>query len=136
MNNWSTSFGNCGGDYQSPVNIVPEMIIPQEYPPIVFGNYNKMIQQTIYNNGKKGIAVSRTVIWNFTKFDLIFLSKVKLDSKTTSTVNRPYISGGGLPGTFYYEQLHFHWGLDSSRGSEHLIKSKRWATTYSLISFF
>jgi hypothetical protein len=34
----------------------------------------------------------------------------------------PYLSGGGLPpGVYYFHQLHFHWGSDVSRGSEHRI---------------
>ena len=39
----------------------------------------------------------------------------------------PYLSGGGLPGdTFKFAQLHFHWGGNSSRGSEHVIGSTKY----------
>ena len=34
---------------------------------------------------------------------------------------RPFLEGGGLSDRYYFEQLHFHWGSDSSRGSEHRI---------------
>ncbi len=35
----------------------------------------------------------------------------------------PYLSEGGLPKkeVYYFHQLHFHWGSDLSRGSEHRI---------------
>ena len=33
----------------------------------------------------------------------------------------PTITGGGLTGTYEFLQFHFHWGSDSSKGSEHLI---------------
>ena len=29
------------------------------------------------------------------------------------------VSGGGLHGTYTCAQLHFHWGADNTKGSEH-----------------
>jgi carbonic anhydrase len=37
----------------------------------------------------------------------------------------PYIMNGGLPGIYKFVQLHFHWGSDDSRGSEHRIDGKK-----------
>ena len=38
----------------------------------------------------------------------------------------PYITGGGLNGTYEFAQFHLHWGgEDSTKGSEHQIRSKR-----------
>jgi hypothetical protein len=31
------------------------------------------------------------------------------------------VVGGGLPGVFQFDQLHFHWGSEDNRGSEHTI---------------
>jgi hypothetical protein len=31
------------------------------------------------------------------------------------------VVGGGLPGVYQFEQLHFHWGSYDLRGSEHTI---------------
>ncbi len=31
------------------------------------------------------------------------------------------VSGGGLPGTYSFAQLHFHWGTAEGRGSEHTV---------------
>lgn len=33
----------------------------------------------------------------------------------------PFITGGGLPDRYNFAQLHFHWGQDSLKGSEHYI---------------
>lgn len=31
-------------------------------------------------------------------------------------------SGGGLDGTYDFVQLHFHWGANDTRGSEHTVE--------------
>lgn len=36
----------------------------------------------------------------------------------------PYIRGGGLNDRYIFEHMHFHWGADSNRGSEHTIDGK------------
>ena len=36
----------------------------------------------------------------------------------------PTIRGGGLADTYQFLQYHFHWGSESSKGSEHLLSSK------------
>lgn len=41
--------------------------------------------------------------------------------KLDKTTDVPFISGGGLSGRYDFAQLHFHWGKDELRGSEHLI---------------
>ena len=33
----------------------------------------------------------------------------------------PFLTGGGLADRYNFVQLHFHWGVDSMRGSEHYI---------------
>jgi len=35
------------------------------------------------------------------------------------------VVGGGLPGIYQFEQLHFHWGSYDLRGSEHTIDQVR-----------
>lgn len=44
----------------------------------------------------------------------------------------PYVTGGGLSNRYNFVQFHFHWGNDSSHGSEHRIKSKRWSNFWLL----
>ena len=37
----------------------------------------------------------------------------------------PYIKDGGLTNQFIFAQLHFHWGSDPAKGSEHSIRNKQ-----------
>ena len=41
------------------------------------------------------------------------------DDKNRMMNEVPFITGGGLTNRFNFYQLHFHWGKDSLRGSEH-----------------
>lgn len=41
----------------------------------------------------------------------------------TQTIN---VTGGGLTGTFQAAQLHFHWGSDSTKGSEHTLNGNQY----------
>jgi hypothetical protein len=36
----------------------------------------------------------------------------------------PRMTGGDLVGEFELVQIHFHWGMRSSRGSEHFVDNK------------
>ena len=40
---------------------------------------------------------------------------------------RSVLLGGPLSDVYRFKQMHFHWGLDSSAGSEHTIDGKRYA---------
>merc|ERR1711971_1392866 len=47
-----------------------------------------------------------------------------------------FISGAGLPGLlFKVAHFHFHWGADSSRGSEHSINSIRLPMELHIVTF-
>lgn len=54
-----------------------------------------------------------------------FLVVVDLQENASALDELPYITGGGLEDHFNFAQLHFHWGGDAGRGSEHLIQFKR-----------
>ena len=41
-----------------------------------------------------------------------------------STHDWPYVTGGGLNGTYQFHQLHFHWGSRDATGSEHSVSCK------------
>jgi carbonic anhydrase len=47
----------------------------------------------------------------------------------------PYVTGGGLEGRYNFVQLHFHWGSDSSQGSEHLINFRPYAAELHIVHY-
>ena len=46
-----------------------------------------------------------------------------------------HMSGGGLPDTYYLQQLHFHWGgVNGDLGSEHTVDGKHYPVEVRLRS--
>lgn len=43
------------------------------------------------------------------------------------------VTGGSLPGTYFVEQFHFHWGPNNSVGSEHTINGKVFASELHVV---
>ncbi|PIO74583.1 hypothetical protein TELCIR_03407 [Teladorsagia circumcincta] len=41
--------------------------------------------------------------------------------------NRPYVTGDNIPGKYYLDHLHFHWGETDDFGSEDSIDGKRYS---------
>lgn len=65
------------------------------------------------------------------KMELVNIgTTVDLDINTdddSENEKKPSISGGKLGSNIYrYRQLHFHWGSDSSKGSEHFLNGKQY----------
>ena len=54
------------------------------------------------------------------------VTKVLLKLQSNSADDTmPYVIDGGLEDRFNFYQLHFHWGGDISRGSEHRIDGQK-----------
>ena len=49
----------------------------------------------------------------------------QLDVVTTLPEDVGVLSGGPLEGHYQVLQLHFHWGADDTKGSEHTLDGKR-----------
>ncbi len=47
----------------------------------------------------------------------------------------PSISGGELNGEYIFHQLHFHWGHDDTRGSEHVIDNIRYEAELHIVHY-
>merc|ERR1719361_191537 len=47
----------------------------------------------------------------------------------------PHISGAGLTNNYKFGQVHFHWGEDSSKGSEHTINGQPFPLEMHLVHF-
>jgi len=100
--NWKNvgGFEQCGYWRQSPVNLANP--VPTRYSPINFRGYHEVPNKVkLSNNGHD--------------------AEVEYEYST-----RPRMSGGGLNGTFLLHDTHFHWGSDSSQGSEHTIRGRRY----------
>ncbi|XP_057367976.1 carbonic anhydrase-like [Daphnia carinata] len=112
---WASIPGSsCGGNQQSPIDIVPKWSVTRAYPKFTFHNYGNFDQMNAINNG-------HTVVYS-------------LDINTPAD-RIPYITGGGLNDEYRFHSFHLHWGSDSSKGSEHLIKSKSYPAELHLVHY-
>ncbi|XP_070571840.1 carbonic anhydrase 14-like [Ptychodera flava] len=112
---WGDHYEHCGGESQSPINIVRKNAEKRTWGPFVWiGMRGKLLDESrpssldIINNG-------HTVQVNL-KGDY-------------------YVSGGGLPSAYKAVQFHYHWGNDSTRGSEHQLNGKRYAAEMHLVTY-
>merc|ERR1712079_572679 len=101
----------CGtGRRQSPVDI--SRYRTKQLPDLEFHNYDDLFNDVeLVNNGHS----------------------LQLDKKHKK--HQISISGGGLDGRYYFEQLHFHWGDNSAIGSEHTIHGRRFPLEMHLVHF-
>ena len=98
---WSNMEPTCGGSSQSPISLDQSTSVLTQFTPIQFNNYDVLPNSiTLTNNGYT----------------------VKLDIDTNNPLT---ISNAGLPGTFQFAQLHFHWGATSDIGSEHTVNGRK-----------
>ncbi|XP_077170810.1 carbonic anhydrase 7-like isoform X2 [Paroedura picta] len=95
------SLGQCNGANQSPINIETRKALPGNHlGPIDFIGYeDRMRPYSLVNNGHS--------------------AEVKMKGGAA-------IFGQGLPGIFYLQSFHFHWGQSNAPGSEHTINGKRY----------
>jgi len=102
------------GKSQSPIDIQTPNLPDTNYEAFTFHGYNKELKDDkITNNG-------HTVQMGFS-----------LHHKQIP----PTVTGGGLPGKYQFAQLHFHWGSDDSKGSEHTIDTKTYPLELHLVHF-
>ncbi|EFX88103.1 alpha-carbonic anhydrase [Daphnia pulex] len=111
---WPVNFPMCGGEQQSPINLDPFTALEFDYPTFNFFNYDKAFVETVINNGH---TIMLQVKENLPVQDL------------------PYLTGGGLPGVYRFHQLHFHWGSDVSRGSEHRIADQPFPAELHIVHY-
>ncbi|XP_061181211.1 carbonic anhydrase-like [Saccostrea echinata] len=91
---WSSTYSNCGGTSQSPIALTESSMTPATFEGFSLTDEDVTLTATLSNNGHS--------------------AKVTF----TETIT---VTGGGLGGIFKVAQFHFHWGNDSSRGSEHTL---------------
>ena len=97
---WSERYPICGGERQSPINILTACTTYKYFQPFVFGfDYQVQHNFTLKNNG-------HTIIG--TLYDPLKLPAFQL-------------TGGDLNGTFEFVNFHLHWGENHKSGSEHEV---------------
>ncbi|XP_061401526.1 carbonic anhydrase 2-like [Musca vetustissima] len=103
---WQVDFPQCGGFKQSPIIISTPKSIDILIFPLEFGLYDTPLSKPIslHNNGHT----------------------VEFKIPETMSGDKPYISGGLLDDTYEVEQVHFHWGSPTRKGSEHIINGHRY----------
>ncbi|XP_055586522.1 carbonic anhydrase [Uranotaenia lowii] len=95
--------GQCdNGRRQSPIDLTYRAAVRGDFSPFLFSNYMNPIRNArLTNTGHS----------------------VQIDNNDTSVT----MLGGGLPGKFILDQMHFHWG------SEHTIAGVRYALELHLV---
>lgn len=53
---WIEHFSDSKGAHQSPINLISATALVVPYPPLSFGNYDKMLPEIVTNNGHTGIC--------------------------------------------------------------------------------
>uniref|UniRef100_A0A182T1T3 Alpha-carbonic anhydrase domain-containing protein n=1 Tax=Anopheles maculatus TaxID=74869 RepID=A0A182T1T3_9DIPT len=118
-NRWAETDPDCGGMRQSPIDIVRSTaaLPPLDHaaPLLVEGATRKPVSINVTNNGH---TAQYTFTWN-------------TDSE------RPTLVGGPLPLAALYvlEQMHFHWGADNGRGSEHTFDGKSYSAEVHFVFY-
>jgi len=124
---WGDHFPACNGESQSPIDIVtgPAPVPPPA--PLNFGNYDKirMEQLSLTNQVENygGIVDGKGTRLE----DGTFKNNghtAQLDVIATLPGDVGVLSGGHLEGDYQILQLHFHWGADDTKGSEHTLDGK------------
>lgn len=106
---WKHQYPNCSGHKQSPVNIVPKETIYEAGLADLTINYATNVSAQLQNNGHSVQA--------------------------TFSTGKSNISGGGLPARFRAAQMHFHWGSENSRGSEHQIAGRKYPMEVHIVHY-
>jgi len=97
---WSEWYPTCGGQLQSPINILTACTTYKNFTPFRFpSGYNEEHNFTLTNNG-------HTIIGTF---------------NNESTFADFILTGGDLNGTFEFVNFHLHWGENHKSGSEHEV---------------
>ncbi|XP_077089649.1 carbonic anhydrase IV c isoform X1 [Siphateles boraxobius] len=97
---WKKSFLQCGGQNQSPINIITRKVKHDpELTSFIFDGHEDIFNMSVENHGQSA---------HFTLPESVRLR------------------GGGLSATYKAVQFHLHWGKDDGQGSEHSVDGERY----------
>ncbi len=104
------------GNGQTPIHLRPLNSIPVILPPLNLNLYDKDISSMRLINTGETVMVALPI--NYPSDQI------------------PSVSGSAFFTNYRFVQLHFHWGSNSiDGGSEHVIKSKRYAAELHLVHY-
>ncbi|XP_072165198.1 carbonic anhydrase 4-like [Diadema setosum] len=141
---WSSSYPNCAGSSQSPIAVSCSTAAQKSTSDrFCFDGYDEERNLDIKNNGHsvfiakfwsrsdtsiptpnqssspQWIAASTPDTVQAIPCPLVKRLQPLHQIQVTLPSNSYFIKGGGLPGEYQALQFHFHWGSDSTKGSEH-----------------
>merc|ERR1711971_421939 len=101
---WETRFEDCAGKSQSPIDVEwPENSMANALPgPLTFEGYDRLDGEVV-NNGHTAVL------------------GVVHETESDGIMTGPVLGEGQ---SYQMLQLHFHWGADNSKGSEHTINGE------------
>ncbi|XP_073680006.1 carbonic anhydrase IV c [Garra rufa] len=97
---WKNYFPNCGGQRQSPINIVTRKVKHDpKLTDFIFEGHEKVFNMSVENHGHAAyFTIPQSV----------------------------RIHGGGLSGIYKAVQFHLHWGENGGQGSEHSVDGEHY----------
>ncbi|KAL1132290.1 hypothetical protein AAG570_010247, partial [Ranatra chinensis] len=108
---WGILSETCSGKYQSPIDIEEHLVTRVYWKPLKFTGIHELpYTSTLTNNGHT----------------------VMLELNTDIPV---MVSGGPLRGNYTFRQLHFHWGINDSAGSEDKINHHSYSMELHMVFF-
>jgi len=113
--NWKDTYPDCKGTQQSPISIPTKVELPQQthLPLTLLGHDLSPGAAVLRNNGHTA----------------------KLSTTPEKPEYTPIMSGGGLPNSYKFAQIHFHWGADDTKGSEHVIGDTAYPMEMHLVHY-
>jgi len=104
----------CKGKQQSPINIPSTGLASVTSSHLDFSHYDlEPAKAILRNNGHT----------------------VKLSTEAATPEKTPILSGGGLPNSYKFSQVHFHWGAEDGKGSEHLVGDTAYPMEMHLVHY-
>ncbi|XP_312598.5 carbonic anhydrase 13 [Anopheles gambiae] len=112
---WYRVDARCGGRYQSPIllNTSSALLVNRKRPLRLDGQTN--LPQTILLQND-GHSAKFTYNWR-------------------TGADRPVLRGGPLKTKYLFDQFHFHWGVNSTVGSEHVYDYQRYPMEIHLVFY-
>jgi len=123
---WGVHYPTCNGLKQSPIDIPAKYggLFPgAETSPITMSGYARVRFTSLSNSAEHyGDGEDRVTTGIFKNNG----HTAQLDAESTIGATQGILRGGQLAGDYQILQLHFHWGANDARGSEHTVDGKEY----------